>query len=180
MAFGAFATAAPVESVVRRRSKVALLLLLPGIAYLALFFLVPLVSLVLTSFQTKTPGTDLGVYEYAFQWQNYVTVVSNAGGNYLVLYEVFMATPPTSPDSVTAQPRMTGNRGFIGKTVGANNLTVAEYLTGVSSGAYGWQEFNWFSGGGDLKLQCAKDSGSSCNFETINITIARLGDSLSF
>jgi spermidine/putrescine transport system permease protein len=81
MAFGAFATssAAPVESVVRRRSKVALLLLLPGIAYLALFFLVPLVSLILTSFQTKTPGTDLGVYEYAFQWQNYVTVVNSYG-----------------------------------------------------------------------------------------------------
>lgn len=81
MAFGAFATApaAPVDSLVRRRSKVALLLLLPGIAYLALFFLVPLVSLVFTSFQTKTPGTDLGVYEYAFQWQNYVDVITRYG-----------------------------------------------------------------------------------------------------
>ena len=72
MAFGAFATSAPVvESAPRRRSKVALLLLLPGIAYLALFFLVPLVSLVLTSFQAKTPGTDIGVYENAFKIENY-------------------------------------------------------------------------------------------------------------
>lgn len=55
------------------------MLLLPGLAYLALFFLVPLVSLVLTSFQTKAPGTDIGVYEYAFQWQNYVTVVQSYG-----------------------------------------------------------------------------------------------------
>lgn len=81
MAFGAFSTtAAPqIEPPQRRRSKVALLLLLPGLAYLALFFLVPLVSLVLTSFQTKAPGTDIGVYEYAFQWQNYVTVVQTYG-----------------------------------------------------------------------------------------------------
>ena len=72
MAFGAFATSAPVvESAPRRRSKVALLLLLPGIAYLALFFLVPLVSLVITSFQQKTPGTDIGVYENAFKIENY-------------------------------------------------------------------------------------------------------------
>lgn len=81
MAFGAYSTttATPVEPPQRRRSKVALLLLLPGLAYLALFFLVPLVSLVLTSFQTKIPGTDIGVYAYAFQWQNYVTVVSSYG-----------------------------------------------------------------------------------------------------
>ena len=81
MAFGAFSTTtvAPTEPPQRRRSKVALLLLLPGLAYLALFFLVPLVSLVLTSFQTKTPGTDIGVYQYAFQWQNYLTVVESYG-----------------------------------------------------------------------------------------------------
>jgi spermidine/putrescine transport system permease protein len=85
MAFGAFSTAAPasVEPALRRRSKVALLLLLPGIAYLALFFLVPLVSLVLTSFQTKTPGADLGEYNYAFQWQNYPSVVGTYGAHIL-------------------------------------------------------------------------------------------------
>ena len=81
MAFGAFSTttATSTEPPQRRRSPVALLLLLPGLAYLALFFLVPLVSLVLTSFQTKSPGTDIGVYQYAFQWQNYLTVVESYG-----------------------------------------------------------------------------------------------------
>jgi spermidine/putrescine transport system permease protein len=84
MAFGAFATSAPVvDSAPRRRSKVALLLLLPGIAYLALFFLVPLVSLVLTSFQAKTPGTDIGVYEYAFKIENYGFVFSTYGEHML-------------------------------------------------------------------------------------------------
>jgi len=76
MAFGAFSTTSttPVEAAPRKRSKVALLLLLPGLAYLALFFLVPLVSLVLTSFQSKIPGSDIGEYQYDFVWQNYPTV----------------------------------------------------------------------------------------------------------
>lgn len=92
MAFGAFATAAPVQpdSAPRRRSKVALLLLLPGIAYLALFFLVPLVSLVLTSFQAKTPGTDIGVYDYAFKIENYGLVFNTYSEHMLrsLLYAV--------------------------------------------------------------------------------------------
>jgi spermidine/putrescine transport system permease protein len=84
MAFGAFATSTPVvESAPRRRSKVALLLLLPGIAYLALFFLVPLVSLVVTSFQQKRPGTDLGVYDYAFNIQNYGFIFATYGEHML-------------------------------------------------------------------------------------------------
>jgi spermidine/putrescine transport system permease protein len=84
MAFGAFATSAPVvDSAPRRRSKVALLLLLPGIAYLALFFLVPLVSLILTSFQEKTPGSDIGVYQYAFRIENYAFVFTTYGEHML-------------------------------------------------------------------------------------------------
>jgi spermidine/putrescine transport system permease protein len=77
VAFGAFTTtaAAPVDSAPKRRSKVALLLLLPGLAYLALFFLVPLVSLVMTSFQSRVPGGDIGEYQFDFVWQNYPTVV---------------------------------------------------------------------------------------------------------
>jgi len=94
MAFGAFATSAPVvESVPRRRSKVALLLLLPGIAYLALFFLVPLVSLVLTSFQEKTPGTDIGVYSYAFNPESYAFIFSTYGEH--MLRSVFYAVVAT-------------------------------------------------------------------------------------
>ena len=94
MAFGAFATSAPVvESAPRRRSKVALLLLLPGIAYLALFFLVPLVSLILTSFQEKTPGTDIGVYNYAFNVENYAFIFTTYGEH--MLRSVFYAVVAT-------------------------------------------------------------------------------------
>jgi spermidine/putrescine transport system permease protein len=77
MAFAAFAnTAAPPADTPRRHSRVALLLLLPGILYLVLFFLTPLVSLVLTSFQAPAQFGDIGQYSYAFRWENYVQVVS--------------------------------------------------------------------------------------------------------
>ena len=61
----------------RRRSPIALLLLLPGILYLVLFFLTPLVSLLLTSFQAPSEFGDIGQYSYAFKWENYVQVVSD-------------------------------------------------------------------------------------------------------
>jgi spermidine/putrescine transport system permease protein len=77
VAFGAFSTATPVaaEPAVRRRSPIALFLLLPGAMYLSLFFLVPFVSLILTSFQAPREFGDIGQYDYAFRWENYVTVV---------------------------------------------------------------------------------------------------------
>jgi len=75
VAFSAFATATATEQAPRRASKVALLLLLPGIAYLMLFFLVPLFSLVITSLQTPAEFGDIGEYENAFRWENYTTVI---------------------------------------------------------------------------------------------------------
>ncbi len=79
MAFGVFggAPGAPVaETEPGRKSPVALLLLLPGIAYLALFFLVPFVSLVITSLQAPDPFGDIGRYVAAFRWENYVEVMT--------------------------------------------------------------------------------------------------------
>ncbi|MGV8969011.1 MAG: ABC transporter permease [Microbacteriaceae bacterium] len=79
MAFGAFsgsATAA-VEPADRKRSPVALFLLLPGILYLGLFFLAPLFSLVLTSFQAPLEFGDIGQYQTAFKWENYVIVLQD-------------------------------------------------------------------------------------------------------
>ena len=75
MAFSAFATATATEQAPRRASKVALLLLLPGIAYLMLFFLVPLFSLVITSLQAPAEFGDIGEYDTAFRWENYTTVI---------------------------------------------------------------------------------------------------------
>ncbi|WEO78359.1 ABC transporter permease [Cryobacterium sp. SO2] len=77
MAFAAFSTTAapPTDAPPRRRSPVALLLLLPGILYLVLFFLAPLVSLILTSLQAPSEFGDIGQYSYAFRWENYVEVI---------------------------------------------------------------------------------------------------------
>ena len=74
-AFGATVTATPAEPAIRRRSRVALFLLLPGILYLALFFLAPLLSLVITSFQAPVEFGDIGQYQTAFRWENYTTVI---------------------------------------------------------------------------------------------------------
>lgn len=76
MAFAAFSTAEAQPQAQRKRSPIALFLLLPGIAYLVLFFLTPLVSLILTSLQAPSEFGDIGVYDYAFNWQNYVDVVN--------------------------------------------------------------------------------------------------------
>ncbi|WP_350347115.1 ABC transporter permease [Agromyces sp. G08B096] len=76
MAFAAFATAEAKPQAPKKRSRVALLLLLPGIAYLVLFFLTPLVSLLLTSLQAPREFGDIGQYDYAFNWQNYADVIS--------------------------------------------------------------------------------------------------------
>ena len=79
MAFGAF-TKAPDDAVVakqvQKKSPIALILLLPGILYLILFFLTPMFSLIITSLERPAPGGFIGQYETAFRWQNYVDVVS--------------------------------------------------------------------------------------------------------
>ena len=80
MALAAFSTAAPPtqdqEPAQRRRSGIALVLLLPGVLYLVLFFLTPLVSLIITSFQAPVVDGDNGQYQAAFQWQNYTDAIA--------------------------------------------------------------------------------------------------------
>lgn len=46
-------------------------LLLPGLAYLVAFFLVPVGTLLATSFYAPVPGGELGQYAPALRWQNY-------------------------------------------------------------------------------------------------------------
>jgi spermidine/putrescine transport system permease protein len=76
MAFAAFASGTTqTEPAPRRKSPLALILLLPGLLYLLLFFLTPLVSLVLTSLQAPVEFGDVGQYQSAFKWENYVSVV---------------------------------------------------------------------------------------------------------
>jgi spermidine/putrescine transport system permease protein len=60
-------------------AKVALLLLAPGLLYLAIFYVAPLFSLVLTSLQTIDYSTGIPVYQYGFEIGNYINVISQYG-----------------------------------------------------------------------------------------------------
>ena len=59
----------------RRARGGAYLLLAPGIAYLGLFFVVPVVALLATSLYVPVPGGDVGQFQPAFEWRNYVEAV---------------------------------------------------------------------------------------------------------
>jgi len=84
MAFAAFGNSAgPVEQAPRRKSWIAVVLLLPGLAYLALFFLTPFVSLVLTSLQEPIPFGDVGQFQQAFKIENYAIVIEQYWPHFL-------------------------------------------------------------------------------------------------
>ncbi len=76
MAFVALGGSAPArQQAPKKAGRVALLLLLPGIAYLALFFLTPLVSLVITSLKVPSATGDIGRYDYGAEIGNYFYAV---------------------------------------------------------------------------------------------------------
>ena len=58
---------------VRRRARTAYLLLIPGLLWLGIFFVIPLVSLFLTSLQA--PTDEVGVYQPGFQVSNYLVAL---------------------------------------------------------------------------------------------------------
>ena len=60
----------------RGRRATPYLLLLPGIAWLVVFFVVPIVSLFGTSLQVAAEGGETGVFVQAFRFANYVDAVS--------------------------------------------------------------------------------------------------------
>ncbi len=68
----ATATAGPQAP--RRRSRTAYVLLAPGMLWLAVFFAVPFVTLLLTSLQSPVPGKS-GRYQPAFELGNYVAAL---------------------------------------------------------------------------------------------------------
>ena len=59
------------EEVRRGRRSTPYLLLLPGMAWLVLFFAVPVFALASLSLQTRVPGAEIGVYAQTFRWANY-------------------------------------------------------------------------------------------------------------
>ncbi|MBK5307233.1 MAG: ABC transporter permease [Frankiaceae bacterium] len=54
-----------------RRRLTPYLLLLPGMAWLTIFFIVPLVTLLSTSTQTRPDGAEIGVYTQTWRFANY-------------------------------------------------------------------------------------------------------------
>lgn len=76
MAFIALGGQAPVkQQSPKKTGKVALLLLLPGLAYLGLFFLTPLVSLILTSLKVPDPSGVIGRYDFGAEFGNYLSAI---------------------------------------------------------------------------------------------------------
>jgi len=61
----------PPEVTRRGRRSTPYLLLLPGLAWLVLFFAVPVFALGSTSLQTRVPGAEVGTYRQTFRWANY-------------------------------------------------------------------------------------------------------------
>jgi len=59
-----------------RRRLVPYLLLVPGMAWLAVFFLAPILTLVSTSTQTRPPGAEIGTFRQTFRFANYPETLS--------------------------------------------------------------------------------------------------------
>jgi spermidine/putrescine transport system permease protein len=60
----------------RSAQRAHLVLLGPGVLYLVLFFVVPVGALLATSLYVPVPGGDVGEFQPAFHWQNYVDALS--------------------------------------------------------------------------------------------------------
>jgi spermidine/putrescine transport system permease protein len=62
----------------RSRRATPYLLLLPGLLWLGLFFIVPLITLFGTSLQTPLPGGNIGDYQQTFRFANYLDALGVA------------------------------------------------------------------------------------------------------
>ena len=76
MAFAAFGSSAPTTQGQTKSGRVVLALLLPGLIYLVLFFVIPLVSLVLTSLEAPAASGKIGDYVPGLDFGNYAYVVT--------------------------------------------------------------------------------------------------------
>jgi spermidine/putrescine transport system permease protein len=77
----------------KKNPKILLLLLLPGLFYLGLFFITPFASLITTSLQAPVLGGGIGVYQPGLEFGNYAFVV----GEYFdqIIRSFFYATLAT-------------------------------------------------------------------------------------
>jgi len=60
----------------KRKGRVGLYLIIPGMAFLALFFAAPVLVLLSMSLYAKPPGAEIGEFVPALQFSNYSTVIT--------------------------------------------------------------------------------------------------------
>lgn len=60
----------------KRKGRVGLYLIIPGMAFLALFFAAPVLVLLSMSLYAKPPGAEIGEFVPALQFSNYTTVIT--------------------------------------------------------------------------------------------------------
>ncbi len=79
MAFAAFGGGAPAKdnSTKRKGGPIVLALILPGLIYLGLFFMTPLVSLLVTALESPDPSGAIGAYFYDLNFGNFATVLTD-------------------------------------------------------------------------------------------------------
>jgi spermidine/putrescine transport system permease protein len=65
-----------VSDLVRKRGRTGYLLLLPGVAWLVIFFLIPFYSLVAASLFDPS-GSDVKGYEMTYHWENYTQALQD-------------------------------------------------------------------------------------------------------
>ena len=64
----------------KKKSLVPYFLLAPGIIWLALFFVAPIITLIGTA--TKTPGAGIGEFVQTYRWANYWDALVNSSGQF--------------------------------------------------------------------------------------------------
>lgn len=64
----------------KKKSLVPYFLLAPGLLWLSLFFVAPIVTLISTA--TKTPGAGIGEFVQTYRWANYWDALSNSAGQF--------------------------------------------------------------------------------------------------
>ncbi len=67
-------------SELKKKSLVPYLLLAPGLLWLALFFVAPIITLISTA--TKTPGAGIGEFVQTYRWANYWDSLVGASGQF--------------------------------------------------------------------------------------------------
>lgn len=73
-------TSGAATSELKKKSLVPYFLLAPGLIWLALFFVAPIITLVSTA--TKTPGVGIGEFVQTYRWANYLDAITGSAAQF--------------------------------------------------------------------------------------------------